>query len=168
MLVLGIDPGTATTGFGLVREQEGKFLCVHAGYISTEPDRPLVSRLCHIYDELSDIIEKDKPSCAAVEQLFFNTNAKSALAVGEARGVSLLACARAGLPVAEYTPLQVKLAVTGYGRADKNQMKAMVRLLLGLSDEPRPDDVADALAIAICHLTTSPYMEKVARDGGTR
>ncbi|HOL52177.1 MAG TPA: crossover junction endodeoxyribonuclease RuvC, partial [Bacillota bacterium] len=117
MLVLGIDPGTAITGYGLVQEANGRIECKDMGCVLTRADLPLAVRLSQIYDELFEIIRRDKPDCAAVEQLFFNTNAKSALAVGHARGVALLACEKAGIPVAEYTPLQVKMAVAGYGRA---------------------------------------------------
>ncbi|MDD2200753.1 MAG: crossover junction endodeoxyribonuclease RuvC [Firmicutes bacterium] len=168
MLVLGIDPGTAITGYGLVREENGKLACEDMGCVLTRSELPLATRLLQIYDELREIIERDKPDCAAIEQLFFNVNAKSALAVGHARGVALLACAKAGIPVAEYTPLQVKMAVAGYGRADKKQVQSMVKLLLALDQEPKPDDVADALAIAICHLSTAPYLELISRDGERR
>lgn len=168
MLVLGIDPGTAITGYGLVREENGQLACEDMGCVLTRSELPLATRLLQIYDELREIIERDKPDCAAIEQLFFNVNAKSALAVGHARGVALLACAKAGIPVAEYTPLQVKMAVAGYGRADKKQVQSMVKLLLALDQEPKPDDVADALAIAICHLSTAPYLELISRDGERR
>ncbi len=165
VLVLGIDPGTAITGYGLVQEANGGIECKDMGCVLTRADLPLAVRLSQIYDELFEIIRRDKPDCAAVEQLFFNTNAKSALAVGHARGVALLACEKAGIPVAEYTPLQVKMAVAGYGRADKKQVQSMVKLLLALDSEPKPDDVADALAIAICHLSTAPYLAKISGDG---
>ncbi len=162
---MGIDPGTAITGYGLVREEHGALTCLKMGAVLTRAQTPLPARLSIIYDELSAVIAESRPDCAAVEQLFFNTNAKSALAVGHARGVALLACARLETPVVEYTPLQVKLAVSGYGRADKKQIQSMVKLLLSLDAEPRPDDIADALAIAICHLSSAPYQAQANRDG---
>ena len=165
MIVLGIDPGTAITGYGLVREERGALTCVRMGAVLTRAEVPLPARLCRIYHELCAVIADGRPDCASIEQLFFNTNAKSALAVGHARGVALLACANSGIPVVEYTPLQVKLAVSGYGRADKKQIQSMVKLLLRLDAEPRPDDVADALAIAICHLNSTPYQAYANRDG---
>lgn len=165
MVVLGIDPGTAITGYGLVCEEHGVLTCLKMGAVVTRAQTPLPTRLSSIYDELSAVIAECRPDCAAVEQLFFNTNAKSALAVGHARGVVLLACARSGTPVVEYTPLQVKLAVSGYGRADKKQIQSMVKLLLSLDAEPRPDDTADALAVAICHLSSAPYQVYANRDG---
>ncbi|MEA4882085.1 MAG: crossover junction endodeoxyribonuclease RuvC [Clostridia bacterium] len=168
MLVLGIDPGTATTGYGLVRERCGKLECIGMGCVLTKAGTPLPERLESIFDQLSAIIADEKPDCAAVEKLFFNTNATSALAVGHARGVALLACQRAGLPVAEYTPLQVKLAVAGFGRADKKQIQSMVKLLMSLPEEPKPDDAADALAIAICHINTAPYFARACLDGDLR
>ncbi len=164
MLVLGIDPGTAITGFGLVSEEAGALKCVAMGCIRTPAHTPLSERLVTIYDKLSSVIGHYRPDSIAIEQLFFNTNATSALAVGHARGVALLACCQAGLAVSEYTPLQVKLAVAGYGKADKKQVQSMVRLLLKLDDEPKPDDVADALAIAICHINTAPYHARLTRD----
>jgi crossover junction endodeoxyribonuclease RuvC len=168
LLVLGIDPGTAMTGYGLVREKNGKIACEDMGCVLTRSELPLATRLVQIYDELCEIIARDRPDSAAIEQVFFSANAKSALAVGHARGVALLACAKSGIPVAEYTPLQVKMAVAGYGRADKKQVQSMVKLLLALDAEPKPDDVADALAIAICHLSTAPYLEMISRDGERR
>ncbi|OPZ63054.1 MAG: Crossover junction endodeoxyribonuclease RuvC [Firmicutes bacterium ADurb.Bin506] len=164
MLILGIDPGTAITGFGLVSDEGGGLKCVAMGCIRTPAHTPLPDRLVTIYEKLSAVISRYRPDSVAIEQLFFNTNATSALAVGHARGVALLACCQAGVRVSEYTPLQVKLAVAGYGKADKKQMQSMVRLLLGLEEEPRPDDVADALAIAICHINTAPYHAKLSRN----
>lgn len=166
MLVLGIDPGTAITGYGIVEETNNRIKCVTMGCVRTPAGMPLQARLAIIYRELSGVISRYSPDCVSVEQLFFNTNVKSALAVGHARGVALLACAQAGLSVAEYTPLQVKLAVAGYGRADKKQMQSMVKLLLGLDEEPKPDDVADALAIAMCHLNSAQYHSVTTPRGG--
>lgn len=153
MVVLGIDPGTATTGYGLVCENEdGSLVVVDFGVILTPPELPMPERLLELYKQLQEIILLHRPQSGAVEKLFFQRNVRTALSVGQARGVVLLALAYAGLPIGEYTPLEVKLAVTGYGGADKNQIQQMVRTLLGLPEIPKPDDAADALAIAICHL----------------
>jgi crossover junction endodeoxyribonuclease RuvC len=153
MLVIGIDPGTATTGYGLVQErQDGSLQVVDYGAILTPAHTPLSERLLELHRQLNDILLLHRPESAAVERLFFQKNVRTALNVGQARGVALLALAQAGLRVAEYTPLEVKQAVVGYGAADKNQVQQMVRALLALEDIPRPDDAADALAIAICHL----------------
>ncbi len=153
MLVLGVDPGTATTGYGLVNSDGGdRLVAVAYGVITTPAGRPMPERLQKLYRELASLIQEHHPDQSAVEQLFFNRNVTTALAVGQARGVALLALADAGVPVHEYTPLQVKQSVVGYGRAEKNQVQELVRLMLGLDAIPRPDDAADALAIAICHL----------------
>ncbi len=152
MIVLGIDPGTAITGYGLVREENGQGVAIAYGTITTPSDLPLPDRLKLLYRDLTGLIEQYCPEQAAIEQLFFNKNVRTALAVGHARGVALLALAQANVPIYEYTPLQVKQAVTGHGRADKRQVQQMVTLLLNLDKVPKPDDVADALAIAICHL----------------
>jgi crossover junction endodeoxyribonuclease RuvC len=151
MLIMGIDPGTAITGFGLVRYTGGKFKLVECGAIRTEANMPLYKRLHIIYNDLSTLINEYQPQQYAVEELFFNKNTRTALAVGHARGVVLLAGVNAGLDVFEYTPLQVKQAVVGYGRADKQQVQYMVKTLLKLPVVPKPDDVADAIAVAICH-----------------
>jgi len=152
MRVLGIDPGTAITGYGVVGEVQGELQPLAFGVIKTPADQPLPRRLQLIYRAISDLAEEWKPTAAAVEELFFSRNVRTAMSVGHARGVTLLALANAGLDVAEYTPLAIKQAVTGYGNADKAQMQEMVRLLLRLDRVPRPDDAADALAVAICHL----------------
>jgi crossover junction endodeoxyribonuclease RuvC len=152
MRVLGIDPGTATTGYGVVGEVQGELQPLAFGVIKTPANQPLPRRLQLIYRAISDLAEEWKPTAAAVEELFFSRNVRTAMSVGHARGVTLLALANAGLDVAEYTPLAIKQAVTGYGNADKAQMQEMVRLLLRLDKVPRPDDAADALAVAICHL----------------
>ncbi len=152
MIVLGIDPGTAITGYGLVREEDGQAVAVAYGAITTPSDLPLPNRLQLLYRALGALIQQHQPDQSAVEQLFFNKNTRTALAVGHARGVTLLALAQANVPIYEYTPLAVKLAVTGSGRADKRQVQQMVTLLLNLSAIPKPDDAADALAIALCHL----------------
>jgi crossover junction endodeoxyribonuclease RuvC len=152
MRVLGIDPGTAITGYGLVEEVRGDLKLVAFGVIRTPADQSLPRRLQLIYHAVSDLAEEWEPEAAAVEELFFSRNVRTAMSVGQARGVVLLALADAGLDVAEYTPLAIKQAVTGYGNADKMQVQEMVRLLLELAEVPRPDDAADALAVAICHL----------------
>lgn len=155
MLVIGIDPGTATTGYGLVRETTQGIEMVAFGTITTPARMPLEKRLLQLYREVKELILLHRPESAAVEKLFFQRNVTSALSVGHARGVAMLALAEASVPVSEYSPLEVKQAVAGYGGADKNQVQQMVKALLGLSDIPRPDDAADALAIAICHLHSS-------------
>ncbi|HEX7975735.1 MAG TPA: crossover junction endodeoxyribonuclease RuvC [Anaerolineales bacterium] len=153
MLIIGIDPGTATTGYGLVREEEdGSLAVVDYGAILTAPDLPMPQRLLELYRRLRELLLLHRPQSGAVEKLFFQRNVRTAISVGQGRGVVLLALAEAGLPVVEYTPLEVKLAVAGYGGADKSQVQYMVKALLGLEDIPRPDDAADALAIAICHI----------------
>ncbi|KPL18507.1 MAG: crossover junction endodeoxyribonuclease RuvC [Anaerolineae bacterium SM23_84] len=151
VLVLGIDPGTATTGYGIVRFDGDALQAVTYGVITTASTLPLPRRLQQLYTELLDLIHTHQPTDACVEQLFFARNVRSALSVGHARGVILLALADAGLDTHEYTPLQVKKAIVGYGRAGKEQMQQMVRLLLSLESLPQPDDAADALAVAICH-----------------
>jgi len=151
MLVLGLDPGTAITGYGIVRFDGEVLATVSYGVISTPANDPLPHRLQRLYRELTRLIDTYHPTDSSVEELFFARNARTALSVGHARGVILLALTEAGLPIYEYTPLQVKQAITGYGRANKGQVQQMVRLLLGLEMIPHPDDAADALAVAICH-----------------
>jgi len=155
MRVLGIDPGTATTGYGVVAENDGELKSLAFGVIRTPAECSLPERLQMIYRSISALTCEWKPDGVAVEDLFFSRNVRTAMSVGHARGVILLALADAGLRICEYTPLTVKQAVTGYGGADKRQMQEMVRLLLGLSEAPQPDDAADALAVAICHINTS-------------
>ncbi|MDD5382737.1 MAG: crossover junction endodeoxyribonuclease RuvC [Candidatus Margulisbacteria bacterium] len=152
MLTLGVDPGTATTGYGLIAEKGEKLVFVDHGVILTSSKETAQSRLRNIYVEIKKLIKKHRPEAIAIEKLFFGANTKTAIAVGQARGMTLLAAAEAKVPVAEYTPLEVKMAVTGYGKADKKQVQQMVKTLLGLAIVPKPDDAADALAIAICHL----------------
>lgn len=154
-MTLGIDPGTAILGYGLV-ESDGEQLCLaECGVLRTGPEEPLAQRLASLYAGLTSLIERYRPDDVAVEELFFNRNVQSALAVGQARGVALLAAAHHGLSVTGYTPLQVKHALTGYGRARKTQIQEMVRVLLSLEHAPEPDDAADAVALAICHLHTT-------------
>ena len=159
-LVLGIDPGTATTGYGLVRQREnGNLEPVEHGIIKTPAGLPSPSRLSILFHKLNELILFHHPDACAVEKLFFQRNVSTALAVGQARGVMLLSISEAGLNVWEYTPTEIKKAITGYGKADKHQIQEMVRMLLGLIDIPRPDDAADALAVAITHLNTERYGE---------
>jgi crossover junction endodeoxyribonuclease RuvC len=154
VLVIGIDPGTAITGYGLVRERENDSTleCVAYGVVTTPAGMPLPQRLLAIHRELKAVLALHRPDTGAVEKLFFQKNVTTAMSVGQGRGVAMLSLAEAGLSVGEYTPLQVKQAVAGYGGADKKQMQFMVRALLNLDDIPKPDDAADALAVAICHL----------------
>ncbi len=152
MLILGIDPGTAITGYGLVRGTARGPVLVAYGTIQTPAGQPMPQRLLSLYRELRDLIALHRPEAAAVEKLFFQRNVSTAMTVGQARGVALLALAEAGVSVGEYNPRDVKQAVAGYGAADKPQMQGMVRALLNLPEIPRPDDAADALAVAICHL----------------
>lgn len=157
-IALGLDPGTATTGYGLVRlHRDGSLEAVDFGVITTPKDLPAPERLDLLYRELLQLLETHRPQTAAVEKLFFQKNVSTAIGVGQARGVLLLALAQKGLDVAEYTPNEVKQAVAGYGSADKRQVQEMVRVLLTLPEIPRPDDAADALAVAICHLNTNRY-----------
>ncbi|MCL2838919.1 MAG: crossover junction endodeoxyribonuclease RuvC [Oscillospiraceae bacterium] len=151
MRVLGIDPGFAIVGYGVVDYVGNKFSVVDYGAVMTKAGENIFDRLKVIYDEVAQIIERVNPDCVAIEELFFNTNTKTAITVAEARGILIIAALNAGVPVFEYTPLQVKQAVTGYGRADKNQVQQMIKVILNLEKVPKPDDVADALAIAICH-----------------
>ena len=157
-LVLGIDPGTATTGYGLVHDREdGSLESIEYGTIQTPPDIEAHKRLSILFSKLNELLLLHRPDACAVEKLFFQSNVKTAIAVGQARGVVLLAISEAGLDMSEYTPNEVKQAVTGYGSAGKKQVQEMVRVLLGLQDIPRPDDAADALAIAITHLHTRKF-----------
>ena len=151
MVVLGIDPGFATVGYGVVRCENGIFTPISYGAITTPPHTLIEKRLKEIYDCMCQLIDTYKPDCMAVEELFWNTNQTTGIRVSEARGVILLAGAERKIPIHEYTPLQVKQAVVGYGRADKKQVITMVTMLLNLAKPPKPDDTADALAVAICH-----------------
>ncbi len=157
-LVLGIDPGTAIIGYAIVRDlPDGGCEAISYGIISTPKNDSSAVRLVQIYEQITQIISLYHPDSAAVEKLFFQKNISTAIAVGQARGVVMLALAQAGLEIGEYTPNEVKLAVTGYGSADKRQVQEMVRVLLSLEKIPKPDDAADALAIAITHLNTRRY-----------
>ncbi|HEX5394818.1 MAG TPA: crossover junction endodeoxyribonuclease RuvC [Candidatus Saccharimonadales bacterium] len=156
MRIIGIDPGTGILGFGVVEAgKNGKFKLIDGGVIRTKVHQPLDERLMEIYRHLASEIARTKPTVMAIEQLYFAQNVTTAISVSHARGVAMLAGKLAGLQIAEYTPLQIKQAVTGYGRADKKQMQEMVRVLLGLKEVPKPDDCADALAAAITHSMTA-------------
>lgn len=150
MIVLGIDPGTALTGYGIVERQGSQLRAVAYGCLETLPTHGLPQRLLEIHNGVLELIDAHNPLFVGVERLFFNRNVQTAFAVGQARGVVLLAAAERGIPVFEYGPHEVKLAVTGYGRAGKNQVQRMVQLMLGMAALPKPDDAADALAVAIC------------------
>jgi len=163
MIILGIDPGTAIAGYGLLQSDGDELKLVAYGAITTPSDWQMPRRLQHIYSELTALIAKYQPTDAVVEKLFFSKNVRTALSVGQARGVALLAAAQAGVAIHEYTPLQVKQAVVGYGRADKNQIQQMVKMLLQLDSIPQPDDAADALAIAICHAHSARF-ERLSRE----
>ncbi|MBC8263348.1 MAG: crossover junction endodeoxyribonuclease RuvC [Anaerolineales bacterium] len=162
-LVLGIDPGTAITGYGLVWGEGDNLRLVDYGTITTPSDESQPQRLQEIYRQLTALIQERQPAEAAVEKLFFSRNVRTALSVGQARGVALLAMANADLDIHEYTPLEVKQAVVGYGRATKEQVQEMVKVLLGLDSVPQPDDAADAIAVAICHIH-SAHMRDLIRS----
>jgi crossover junction endodeoxyribonuclease RuvC len=151
MIILGVDPGTAITGYGVIASDGQELELIDFGAITTPSDWALPRRLEHIYRELGELISKYQPTDAVVEKLFFSKNVRTALSVGQARGVALLAAAQRKLEIHEYTPLEVKQAVVGYGRAEKMQIQQMVKMLLRLDSIPQPDDAADALAMAICH-----------------
>lgn len=153
MLTIGIDPGTAATGYGIIQEDEkGNLETIDYGVIHTSNEQSLPYRLLEIHNRLLELIQLHRPQSGAVEKLFFQKNVRTAISVGQGRGIAMLALAQAGIEVAEYTPLEVKLAVTGYGGADKRQIQEMVKVLLGMEEIPKPDDAADALAVTICHI----------------
>ena len=161
MIILGVDPGIAIVGFGVVEYTGNKFRPIDYGAITTPAGMSLELRLKSIFEQLNVVLDKYTPDAVAVEELFFNTNVKTAMAVSHGRGVIVLASVLKGIDTFEYTPLQVKQATTGYGRADKNQVQQMVKIMLGLNAVPKPDDVADALAIAICHGHSANYSKIV-------
>ena len=163
MIVLGIDPGTANTGFGVVGLRNGKTVAFDGGVIETAPQTPLEERLLRIHNQVAELIAQHSPDAVAIEDLYFGRNVGSALAVGHARGAVMVASAAAEVECHSYTPQQVKSAVCGQGRADKDQVQRMVQVLLGLSELPQPDHAADALAVAICHHNRSPLMAVAAR-----
>ncbi len=159
--ILGIDPGTATMGWGVIRQEGSRLTYVQHGAITTPSNWTMPRRLGRLFDGVTQLVEGYRPDTVAVEELFFNTNVTTAISVGQSRGVALLASYRAGIEIAEYTPLQVKQSITSYGRADKRQVQEMVRALLNLREIPRPDDAADGLAIAITHAFSSRIPGKV-------
>ena len=161
MIILGIDPGFAITGYGVLEYCGNKFRLIDVGAITTDAGLELSDRLLILNTGLDALISKYKPDSMAVEELFFNTNVKTAIKVGHGRGVALLSAAKAGVKVYEYTPLQVKQSVVGYGRAKKEQVQQMVKVLLNLDKIPKPDDAADALAIAICHAHSSGSINRM-------
>ena len=167
MIILGIDPGYAIVGFGVLEYKNNHFKTIDYGAITTEAGTDFNRRLEIVYDELSALMEKYKPDAMSVEKVFYNSNAKTVIDVSQARGVIMLAAQKNKIPVFEYTPLQVKQALTGYGRASKGQIQQMMKSILGLSAVPKPDDVADALAIAVCH-GNSMRFNSIRDFGGIR
>jgi len=161
MRVLGIDPGLATIGFGVVETGRREPVHIRHGVIRTPAGEPLARRLLTIYEDFSELLEAFQPDALAIEELFFNKNVNTGLPVAHSRGVMMMTAQRHGLPIAEYSPQRVKVAVTGYGNAEKKQMMEMVRVLLRLSHMPRPDDAADALAVAVCHCYASQGLSEI-------
>ncbi|MFD1772815.1 crossover junction endodeoxyribonuclease RuvC [Paenibacillus rhizophilus] len=161
MRILGIDPGIAIVGFGFIDKNGSKLTPVQYGCIQTEAHTPEEERLLHVYEGMLQLIDRYKPEAVALEKLFFNRNVTTAMSVGQARGVLVLAAVQRGLAVAEYTPMQVKQAIVGYGKAEKKQVQEMVRMYLKLSAVPKPDDVADALAVAVCHAHSYTLNSKI-------
>lgn len=165
MLVLGIDPGIAITGYGLVRtDDRSDYECITYGVVTTKAGLPDAERLKIIYDELTQLILLHRPDSSAVEKLFFQKNVKTAISVGQARGVAMLTLAEAHLPITEYTPNEIKQTVCGYGNAGKAQVQRMVQTLLRLEELPKPDDAADALAVAICHINHQSYQRLTQQE----
>ncbi|AOY76935.1 crossover junction endodeoxyribonuclease RuvC [Clostridium formicaceticum] len=159
MIILGIDPGIAIMGYGVINYTGNRFQVMDYGAITTSSKISTAERLKKIYEELNIIIIKYHPEAVVIEELFFNTNAKTVLLVGQARGVAVLAAANNNKPVYEYTPLQVKQGVVGYGRAEKHQVQQMIKTILNLEKVPKPDDVADALAVAVCHAHSGNFKD---------
>lgn len=163
MRILGIDPGYAILGYGIVEMKGNHFEVCGYGAITTEASMDMTDRLKCLYSSLTEIIAQYEPEVASIEELFFNTNVKTAIMVGQARGVAIVACANCGMEIAEYTPLQIKQALVGYGRAEKKQVQIMVKTLLNLKEVPKPDDTADALAAAICHGHSANANKRLAK-----
>lgn len=166
MRILGIDPGYAILGYGIVEMTGNRFKVIDYGAVTTDAGTEMPDRLKILYNSLMEIIMRHEPEVASIEELFFNTNAKTAILVGQARGVAVLACANSGLEIAEYTPLQIKQALVGYGRAEKKQVQTMVKTILNLKEVPKPDDTADALAAAVCHGHSAGARERLKRFKG--
>jgi crossover junction endodeoxyribonuclease RuvC len=162
--ILGIDPGTARLGYAIL-EIDGNPVALDYGIVETRSTADMAHRLLDVHESLQQLISNFRPDVMAVEQLFFARNVTTALTVGQARGVAMLAAAKAGMPVVEYTPAQVKQAVAGYGKAHKHQIQQMVQILLGLDHPPTPDDAADALAIALCHAQSHSFLDRVSQNG---
>ena len=165
MKILGIDPGYAILGWGVIEKTGNHFRAIDYGAVTTPKEMPMDQRLERLYDDLRQIIEEYRPDVASIEQLYFNNNAKTAINVGQARGVAVLACVKCRIEVAEYTPLQIKQALVGYGRAEKKQVQFMVKTMLNLPEIPKPDDTADALAAAICHGHSADTRGRLQRAG---
>lgn len=163
MIILGIDPGYGRTGYGAIETDGNRLRPLEFGLIETDSQLSMEKRLLQLYDALLQIIDRRQPDSLAVEELFFSRNVTTGIGVSQARGVVLLAAAQSGLPVFEYKPVQVKQAIAGYGKAEKKQIQEMVRVFLSLPNVPKPDDVADALAVAITHAHTAPFQVKVER-----
>lgn len=161
MIILGIDPGLSRVGYGAISEEKGRLMMIECGIIQTDASLSEAERLREIHEKTVDLIQKVHPHVVAVEQIFHGSNVTTASSVGQARGVILLAASNCEVPVTEYTPLQVKQAVVGYGRADKGQIQYMVRALLNLNEVPKPDDAADAVAVAICHAHHKDMLGKI-------
>lgn len=159
MIILGIDPGTALLGFGVV-QFDGEPALIDFGAVATPAGAPMPDRLVGLYDAVRELLDRHRPDVVAVEQLFFARNVTTAISVGQARGVALLAAAQSGVAVREYSPSEVKHAIVGYGKADKTQVQEMVRMILGLAEAPHPDDAADALAVALCHGQRAAFQDR--------
>ena len=157
MVILGIDPGLAHTGWGIIEERRGEVRCRAYGCIETSAGSPLAVRLSHIAHDLKDVVERYRPNTAAIESIYFGANVRSAIPTAHGRGAALGALSECALEIGEYTPMQIKQALTGYGKADKTQIQQMVKTFLGLPKIPRPDDAADALAVALCHAQTNRF-----------
>lgn len=161
MIIMGFDPGLAILGYGIVKKDGYNLNHIAHGVIETVSGMPLDRRLHILFDELQSLIDKYRPDSIAVEEMFFSKNVKTAISVAHARGIIILSASLKSIPLYEYTPLEVKQALTGYGRAQKLQMQQMVKILLGLELIPKPDDAADALAVSICHINRSPMLSKI-------
>ena len=161
MIIIGIDPGYAITGFGVIEYEGNHFKLIESGSIQTKAGIPLPTRIAKIYDDMNGLIEKYKPDAIAIEELFFNRNTTTAIGVAQGRGAVLIAAAKTSTPIYEYTPLQVKQGVTGYGRADKKQVQMMVKTVLGLEEVPKLDDTTDAIAIGICHAHSHRFAKPI-------
>ncbi|MBR0596381.1 crossover junction endodeoxyribonuclease RuvC [Sinanaerobacter chloroacetimidivorans] len=163
MRILGIDPGYAILGYGIIDVKGNHFTVCGYGAVTTDSSMEMPDRLKHLYQQIMEIIQEYEPDVASIEELFFNTNTKTAILVGQARGVAILACANSGLEINEYTPLQIKQGLVGYGRAEKKQIQSMVKAILNLTEVPKPDDTADALAAAICHGHCAGHQKRLAK-----